>query len=125
RAALVALLVAAPACGGGGLPDARVPGHVKVTWDLRKNGMAASCGEVGGLQVKVTILDESTGFSETEQFAGAVFTQNTRDLTAGSYTLTIELDGASGPIAPVTMLTHVQVHPGQDTVLDKIVFTVS
>jgi hypothetical protein len=124
-AVALALVAGATACGSEGLPDARNPGHVKVTWDVRKAGNAASCGEVGGVQVKVTILDEGTGFSQTDQFACALFTSNTRDLNPGSYTLTIELDGAAGPIAPVTTLNHVAVKAGMDTALDTIVFTVS
>jgi hypothetical protein len=131
RASLVLALLIAGACGTNeGPPDARVidapppGGTVSLTWSMHEGASALTCDQISASIVSVTILPENAGFGFVDTFSCTSGKGTSRALAPGKYTITVELDGGTGALAPSQQLTHIDVTSGQDTALGAIDFQV-
>jgi hypothetical protein len=125
RALLASSLAAAAfaACGSdAGPPDANSPGTISLTWSMHSGTRTVVCAEINAISVNVTLADGP--FTETLPFSCAAGTATSGQIPAGTYTVTVELEGSSAPLAPAKTIQQVVVKSGMDTALGNVDFAV-
>jgi hypothetical protein len=111
------------ACGSdAGPPDARVPGTVSLTWTLHSGSRLLFCAAVDAATVQTTIT--AGAFTAVDVFSCATAMGTSRPILPGTYAVSVEVDGASGPISPVQHLDNIVVTAGHDTSLGNLDFAV-
>jgi hypothetical protein len=129
---LAVALAAASACGSNeGPPDARgvdgAPpgGTFSLTWTLHSTtGDAVACGDVGGINVTLSIASDDAAFGFTDLFGCTSAMGTTRLLVPGLYTIKATLESATGQLAAPTTFMHVETKRQQDTALGAVDFVV-
>ena len=120
-ASLIGAAIAA--CGSNaGPPDSSAPGTFSATWAMHSGSRAVSCAEISALSVTFTIKDPP--FTAVDSVSCASGMGKTRMLGPGHYDVTVELDGASGPIAPVKDFPNAVLVAMQDNPLGLVDFQV-
>jgi hypothetical protein len=116
-------LVAIAGCGSNaGPPDSSAPGTFSASWSMHSGSRAVSCAEISALSVNFTI--KAGVFSAVDSVSCNAGLGKTRMLGPGAYDVTVELDGASGPIAPVKNFPAAVLMANQDNPLGQIDFQV-
>ena len=119
--ALLALGIAA--CGSNaGPPDSSMPGTFSVTWAMHSGSRALSCAEISAIAVKLTI--RSGPFVAMDSLSCDAGMGKSRPLGPGTYDVMVELDGASGALAPAKDFPNAVMVAMQDNPLGPVDFQV-
>lgn len=129
---LAGALALAPgcSCNGGDFPDARgadalALGNVSLTWSLADaQGRPISCEQAGAQTVALELRNQSGLAGIPASFSCGNSPSTTQQVPAGTYNVSIRLNGSGATLAMPPDQVGVVVASGATAVLDPVTFTV-
>lgn len=99
-----------------------VQSGIEMDWEITIDGAAATCTDVNGSFVRVTSTNTTTAELFVDRLACAAYTGVTQKLTAGTYTVTMDLLDPNDAVLDTVAVSSVQVDDGGLTLIPLVTF---